>query len=323
MWSSRAVRSGDVELTTYHAGQGPLVILSHGFPELAYSWRHQVQPLVDAGYQVVAVDQRGYGKSDRPTAVEDYDIIHLTDDLLAVLDDAGEDSAVFVGHDWGAMVVWQMALLHPERVNGVVGMSVPFMPRGPVPPVSLMRQMFAGAFFYIVYFQDPGVADAELGSDPARTMRRLLAAPLPGPGQSADISSMSAADGQGFVDRIPEPERLPDWLTQAELDHYIAEFSRTGYTGGLNWYRNLDRNWELTLHLADAKVTAPSLFIGGSMDPVLSMANPELVTSWLSDHRGNVLVEGAGHWVQQEKPAEVNEALITFLGSVYQREALK
>ena len=181
------------------------------------------------------------------------------------------EKAVFVGHDWGALVVWQMSLMHPDRVAGVAGMSVPFIPRGPLPPVEQMRQLFADNFFYIVYFQDPGVADAELGGDPARTMRRLLCGASVRPGD--DLATAFANDGRGFIERIPEPDGLPDWLSQAELDHYVAEFSRTGFTGGLNWYRNLDRNWQLTEGVA-ATVAVPSLFIGGSLDPVLVLTPP-------------------------------------------------
>jgi pimeloyl-ACP methyl ester carboxylesterase len=319
----RTLARDDVELHVVEAGPGPSgplsgghgfpVVLAHGFPELAYSWRHQLPALAAAGYRAIAPDQRGYGRSSRPDAVEDYDITHLTGDLLALLDDLGEERAVFVGHDWGALVVWQLALLAPERVAGVVGMSVPFLPRAPLPPIQLMRKAFGDNFFYILYFQEPGVADAELGRDPATTMRRLLAGLTTG---SAPDPSTFAKDGRGFVERMPDPERLPDWLSQEELDHYVAEFSRTGFTGGINWYRNMDRNWELTEHLADAKVEVPSLFIGGRLDPVLLMSPPTAMDGWLTDHRGTVLVDDAGHWVQQEKPEAVNAALLDFLAQV-------
>lgn len=307
----RVVSVADVDLRVTEAGGGPPVILAHGFPELAYSWRHQIPALAAAGYHVVAPDQRGYGRSSRPAAIEDYDILALSGDLIGLLDDLGEERAVFVGHDWGSMVVWQTALLAPERVAGVVGMSVPFLPRGEVPPLTAMRQVFADSFFYILYFQEPGVADEELARDPARTMRRMLA----GLASGGDVSAM-AQDDRGFVDRLPEPDGLPDWLDQRELDHYVEEFGRTGFTGALNWYRNMDRNWELTEHLADARVEVPSLFIGGSDDPVLTMSPPSATEGWLTDHRGTVLVEGAGHWVQQEAPAETNEALLAFLGGL-------
>jgi pimeloyl-ACP methyl ester carboxylesterase len=310
--STRIVPTNGVELRVAEAGSGPPVILAHGFPELAYSWRHQLPALAAAGLRALAPDQRGYGGSTCPAAIEDYDIMALSGDLLGLLDDIGEERAVFVGHDWGAMVAWQTALLAPQRCAGVVGMSVPFQPRGDVPPIEAMRMVFADSFFYILYFQEPGVADADLGRDPERTMRGMLAGVGSG---DADADAM-AADGRGFVDRLPQPAELPGWLSTEELDHYVAEFRRTGFTGGLNWYRNFDRNWRLTEHLAGAKVTVPSLFIGGSDDPVLVMSPPEAAEQWLTDHRGTVLVEGAGHWVQQEAPDQVNEALLSFIADL-------
>jgi pimeloyl-ACP methyl ester carboxylesterase len=310
---SRTVATNGVELHVVEAGEGFPVVLAHGFPELSYSWRHQLPALADAGFHAIAPDQRGYGRSSRPEAIEDYDILHLTDDLLGVLDDMGEEKAVFVGHDWGSLVVWQMALLHPDRVAAVVGMSVPFIPRGPMGPVTMMRQIFGDTFFYILYFQEPGVADADLGADAATTMRRMLAGlTIPEDG-SIDMAGLAAPDGKGFVDRLPEPAGLPDWLSQDELDHYSAEFARTGFTGGINWYRNFDRNWELTPQLEGVKVTMPSLFITGGADPVAIMTPASVMDGWLEDHRGNVTIKGAGHWVQQQAPDEVNAALLTFL----------
>src|SRR5262245_44688079 len=306
----RTVVTNGVELHVVDAGSGPPVVLAHGFPELAYSWRHQIPALAGAGYRVLAPDQRGYGKSDRPEAIEDYDILHLTGDLLGLLDDIGEERAVFVGHDWGSMVVWQLALLAPERVAGVVGMSVPFIPRAPMPPIPVMKQLFTDTFFYILYFQEPGVADADLGRNPAETMRRMLAGVRMEDGAEVDASAALARDGRGFVDRLPDPDILPDWLSQEELDHYAEEFTRTGFTGGINWYRNFDRNWELTPQLDGAKIEVPSLFIGGSAVVVLMMTPPAAMDGWVTDHRGTVLVDGAGHWVQQERPREVNDALL-------------
>lgn len=312
----RTLQAGDVILRLAEAGDhGPLVVLAHGFPELAYSWRHQLPALAAAGWRAVAPDQRGYGGSSRPAAVEAYDVHHLVGDLVAVLDDLGEDRAVFVGHDWGSLVVSHVALLHPERVAGLVNLSVPHLPRGPVPPTSALRAAVGDNFFYMLYFQEPGVADADLDADPATTMRRMLAGLELGAGGLPD-PALFAADGRGFVERLPEPDVLPLWLTQAELDHYVAEFRRTGFTGGLNWYRNLDRNWETTPQLAGATVTCPSLFVGGARDPVVLMTPPVVGHPALGDHRGDVLVEEAGHWVQQEAPGAVNAALLEFLGSL-------
>lgn len=310
----RTVAVNGVELHVVEEGTGFPVIFSHGFPELAYSWRHQIPAVAAAGYRAVAPDQRGYGRSSKPERIEDYDIRHLSDDLIALLDDLGEQRAVFVGHDWGSMVVWQTALLHPDRVAGVCGMSVPFTPRPSIPPTERMRAVFAGSFFYILYFQEPGVADADLGADPTKTMRRLLA------GLRVDEDSqaigMSTDDDRGFIDRVPEPKKRPDWLSQDELDFYIGEFRRTGFTGGLNWYRNFDRNWEITPELAGARVEVPSFFVSGALDPVLLTTPVSVQDEWLADHRGTVLVEDAGHWVQQENPDEVNTALLGFLDSV-------
>jgi pimeloyl-ACP methyl ester carboxylesterase len=311
----RSVSTNGVELFVREAGDGPAVVLAHGFPELSYSWRHQIPALARAGYRVVAPDQRGYGRSSRPEPIADYDIAHLTGDLLGILDDLGEDRAVFVGHDWGAIVVWTLALLAPERVAGVAGLSVPFVPRSHRPPTERLRELLGDRFFYMLYFQEPGVADADLGRDPATTLRRLLAGARLGAGGD-DAGSLFADDGRGFVERLPEPAELPTWLSHDDLDHYVAEFTRTGFTGGLNWYRNLDRNWSLTEPLAGARVAVPSLFVGGSLDPVLVMTPPAVMDGRLDDHRGTLLLDGAGHWIQQERPDEVNEALLRFLAGI-------
>lgn len=317
MLRQRMIAVNDVELNVIDEGpsDGPLVILAHGFPELAYSWRHQVPALADAGYRVLAPDQRGYGRSSRPEDVAAYDIEHLSADLVALIDEVGAHKAVLIGHDWGAMAVWQTTLLYPDRVAGVCGMSVPFSPRSPAPPTTLWRQVFDGKFFYILYFQEPGVADAELNADPAKVMRRMLSGTRTDHGSLIDPNA-NADDGRGFADRFPEPDRLPDWLSPEELDIYISEFTRTGFTGGLNWYRNFDRNWELTPQLDGATIEVPSLFIGGTLDPVLIMAPPDAQAQWLTDFRGSVLIEDAGHWVQQEKANEVNTALLGWLRDI-------
>ncbi len=315
----RTVAVGDVELFVLDAGEGTPVVLVHGFPELGYSWRHQLPALAAAGCRVLAPDGRGYGRSSRPAPVDRYDIVHLTGDLLGLLDDIGVERAVFVGHDWGAMVVWQLALMAPDRVAGVAGLSVPFLPRGPIPPTQVLRGIVGDSFFYMLYFQEPGVADADLGRDPATTMTRMLAGlHLIEPAAPSQFGM--ADDGRGLVERLPEPPALPAWLRRDELDHYIAEFTRTGFTGAVNWYRNLDRNWALTEHLAGATVRPPALFIGGAQDPVVMMSPPGVMEGWLEDPRGVVLVEGAGHWVQQEKPGEVNAALVGFVDAVRRGE---
>ncbi|OIN78336.1 epoxide hydrolase [Mycobacterium malmoense] len=305
-----------MQLRVIEAGDrgAPVVILAHGFPELSYSWRHQIPALAEAGYHVLAPDQRGYGGSSRPGAIEAYNIHELTADLAGLLDDVGAERAVWIGHDWGAAVVWNAPLLHPDRVAAVAALSIPPLPRPQVPPTQAFRTLFGDNFFYILYFQEPGVADAELDADPARTMRRVMAG-RPALDQSAAMR-MLAPGPEGFVDRLPEPDGLPDWLSQDELDYYINEFSRTGFTGGLNWYRNFDRNWETTAELAGAKIPVPSLFIAGTSDPVLAFTRADRASEVIAGPYRQVMIEGAGHWLQQERPDEVNAALLEFLNGL-------
>ena len=313
--TERRVATNGIELHVVEAGpaDGFPVVLSHGFPELSYSWRHQVPALAEAGYRVICPDQRGYGRSDRPEATEAYDIHHLTGDLLGLLDEAGHERAAFVGHDWGAMVVNGVAALHPDRCAAVMTMSVPLLPRGGIAPTELFKMVFGDSFFYMLYFQEPGVADADLGRDPADTMTRMLAGLTVPEGGQLDTSGLSAPAGTGFVDRLPKPDGLPAWLSQDELDHYIAEFTRTGFTGGISWYRNMDRNWATTPELEGHQLTMPAAFLTGVDDPVNLMSPAALMEGYVKDLRFTRFVDGAGHWVQQEKPDDVNAALLEFL----------
>jgi pimeloyl-ACP methyl ester carboxylesterase len=287
------VGTNGIELHVAEEGEGPPVVLCHGFPELWYSWRHQLPALARAGWRAIAPDMRGYGGSSAPAETHAYDILTLCDDLVGLLDAIGEERAVFVGHDWGATVVWQLAIAYPKRVEAVVGMSVPFVPRPPEPPVTLMRQAL-GESFYIVWFQEPGVADQALAQD----VRRTLLTP--------EVWTEAWVMGKENAVR-------PEWLTEEDVRVYVEAFERTGFTGGLSYYRNLDRNWELTEHLGDSKVEQPALFIAGSRDPVLAWLPPEVMEGWVQDLRAKVILEGAGHWVQQERPEQVNEALLQFL----------
>ncbi|GAA1687825.1 epoxide hydrolase A [Mycolicibacterium murale] len=278
-------------MRTVEAGTpgAPLVVLAHGFPDLAHTWRHQIGPLAGAGFHVLAPDQRGYGGSGRPADVTAYDIHHLTADLLALLDWAGAQRAVVVGHDWGAMVAWHTALLHPDRVRAVAGISVPPVPRPRSRPTERWREKF-GDDFYMLRFQEPGPAEAMLGADVAATMRGLFAG-------------------------APDAD-LPPWLDTAAFEVYVREFTRTGFTGGLNWYRNYDRNWETTGALDSARITVPALFVGGTADPVLGFMRPERATEVVVEPYRQVLLDGAGHWVHQERADEVTAILLDFLGEV-------
>jgi pimeloyl-ACP methyl ester carboxylesterase len=291
--TERLVETNGVSLRVYEAGDrgAPVVVLAHGFPELAYSWRHQIPVIAQAGYHVLAPDQRGYGGSDRPEAVADYDIHALTGDLVGLLDEVGAAQAVFIGHDWGAMVVWHTAVLHPERVRAVAGLSVPPIPRARSRPTERWRQKF-GEDFYMLRFQEPGLAEAEMEADVSATMSGM------------------------FTGLSTERAPLPDWISADEFEHYVTEFSRTGFTGALNWYRNYDRNWESTPQLADATITVPALFVGGTADPVGPTMNPARARELAVGSYTEKWVDGAGHWVQQERADEVNQILLAFLSEV-------
>jgi pimeloyl-ACP methyl ester carboxylesterase len=290
----RMIATNGIELNVLEEGAGPPLVLCHGFPELAYSWRHQIPALAGAGFRVLAPDMRGYGRSSAPAQVDAYDIVTLCDDVCGVLDSAGEESAIFVGHDWGAHVVWQLAVLHPERVRAVAGLSVPFVPRAPAAPIPIMRRHL-GEDFYIVWFQQPGVADAALACDVRRTL------------------TTSRQWTAQWAEQDGSPTKRAEWLSEEELAVYVNAFERTGFTGGLNWYRNIDRNWELTADLAGRRVEQPALFLTGELDPVRRFMPAEAMHGWVTDLRAEVVVPGAGHWVQQQAPEAVNTTLLDFL----------
>jgi pimeloyl-ACP methyl ester carboxylesterase len=315
--TERIIETNGVQLHTVEAGEpgAPVVVLAHGFPELAYSWRHQIPVLAAAGYHVLAPDQRGYGRTTRPADIADYNVADLSADLIGLLDDVGADKAVFVGHDWGAQVAWGSAQLHPDRLAAVVGLSVPPVPRAKVPPTQSFRAIFGDNFFYMLYFQQPGVADAELDADPAKTLRRVIFGQA-APGDQAAAMRMLRPGPEGLIERIPEPDGLPSWISADEFDHYVAEFSRTGFTGGLNWYRNMDRNWEIQGNLTSDAITVPAMFIAGTDDVVLGFMRPDRAKEVITGPYREVMIEGAGHWLQQERPDQVNEALLDFLSGV-------
>jgi pimeloyl-ACP methyl ester carboxylesterase len=309
------VRGLRLHLAEAGPADGPVVLLLHGFPECWYSWRHQLAALAAAGFHAVAPDQRGYARSDAPGPVDAYTVLHLVGDAVGVLDAVGADSAVVVGHDWGAPVAWHTALLRPERVRGVVGLSVPFLPRGETRPTEGLARRH-GPGHYMLHFQQPGIADTELASDPRATFRRLLSR---GGGGTAP-PQLVVEPGGGFLDALPEPAGLPAWLTEADLDAYVEEYRERGFTGGLNWYRNLDRNWELTAAWQGAPVSTPALYLAGEQDLVIAGVPFDALVDNLRrsvpDLRGATALPGCGHWTQQERPDEVSTAIIEFAGEL-------
>jgi len=311
----RDIALGGIRLHLAEQGEGPLLVLCHGWPELAYSWRHQLPALAAAGFHAVAPDMRGFGRSDAPEDVGAYTLMHLTGDMVALVESLGERQAVIVGHDWGAPVAWHAALFRPDIFRAVVGMSVPYRPRGPAPPLATLRA--AGMHrFYWLYFEEPGVAEAEFERDVAETMRRILATPgFAVKPRNADEILVLPETG-GFLDLMKPAETLPEWLGEEELAVMVREYRRTGFRGGLNYYRNIDRNWELTAPWQGATIAVPALFIAGARDAVITGfgrgALAKLPES-LPGLRRTLILDGAGHWIQQERADEVNAALLEFL----------
>lgn len=309
----RFIETNGIRMHIAEAGSGPLVVLCHGFPESWYSWRHQLPALAEAGYHVVVPDQRGYGRTDAPAEVAAYTQLHLVGDIVGLLDALGEETAVIAGHDWGAPVAWNAGLMRPDRFRAVIALSVPYSPRNAVRPTDAMKALAGENFFYILYFQEPGVAEAELEADIRRT-HRMFAYSASGEPQPGTYFRPIPKNSK-FLDWSGDPgEDWSTFMTKADLDFYVAEFERAGFRGGLNWYRNVDRTWELMAPFQGAKMTQPALFVAGDRDGVIANraaydALPENVPAL----RKRVLLPGCGHWTQQERPAEVNAEMLELL----------
>jgi pimeloyl-ACP methyl ester carboxylesterase len=311
----RVVETNGIRMHLAEEGNGPLVVLCHGFPESWYSWRHQLRALAAAGFHAVAPDMRGYGRTDRPDAIDAYTLLHLVGDMIGLLDTLGAETAVIAGHDWGAPVAWHAALLRPDRFRGVIGLSVPYRPRGPVRPTTAMPQG-DDALFYQLYFQTPGLAEAELERDVRLTTRSVLYSGSGDAPVDAAAIAMVPRSG-GFLSGMRNPASLPPWLAEADVDFYAGEFERGGYRGGLNWYRNMDRNWELMAPFAGARVAIPALYLVGDRDLVLHFRGMDQLVANLSSFvpklQETILLPGCGHWTQQERASELNAAMIDFL----------
>lgn len=315
------VRTNGIELHVALSGppDGPPLVLCHGFPELWYSWRNQLSSLAEAGYRVLAPDLRGYGGSSHPTEVADYGSDKLTGDLCGLLDHYGYETAAFSGHDWGAMVVWELGRLHPDRVSSICNLSVPYT-NSTAPPTKIFETIFAETFFYMLYFQAVGPAEAEFEADPRFFLRTILySAGREGMENPHPLVTDAPRQGTRFLDILtPAPKTLPAWLTERDVDMYAEAFKQNGFFGPVSYYRNMDANWARAKDIPASIYTMPTAFITGSLDPVLSMTPGAAarMAELLPDFRGTTVVEDAGHWVQQEKPAETDAALLAFLASV-------
>lgn len=314
---SRLLKTDGLTQQVLEAGSGPLVLLIHGFPELGVSWRAQVQALAEAGYHAVAPDMRGYGGTDKPDETAAYSILNLVGDMVDLVRAQGETECVVVGHDWGAPVAWHCALMRPDMFRAVAGLSVPFQPRRPGgPPTPAMAAITKRAGLgdlYISRFQAPD-AHEQADSDPATALRKMFHA-YDGATPDGRQSTGFMPDGVSMLDSIADDATLPPWLSEPHFAEYVAAFSAGGFNGPINWYRNLDRNWALTAFLQDARIAQPSLFIVGERDPVRHYAGAHEATlkDWLNDLRGQHVLPGAGHWLQQERPDDVNRLLLGFL----------
>lgn len=310
------IEANGIQFRIAVAGEnGPLVLLAHGWPESWYNWRHQISFLVDLGYRVVAPDMRGFGQSDAPHEISAYDIKHLSADMVGIIDALGEKEAIMVGHDWGAIVAWYTVLYYPERFPALIAMSVPYGGRPEQSIYETYQQRFGDDFFYMLYHNEPsGVAEAEYDADPYGLISRLYLSP-DSPREAPEITDKKRSAG-GWIGRLGAPKELPQWLDRADLEYVVNEFKQSGFRGGINYYRNLHRNWEITEEL-DPIVKVPTLFIAGEKDMVIAHATAEQLKSALSrvvpDLRDVVLIPKVGHWVQQEAPQQTNAAMEEFL----------
>jgi len=314
----RIIETNGIRMHIAEQGTGPTVLLCHGFPECWYSWRHQLAALAASGFRAVAPDQRGYGQTEAPAEIERYTLLHLVGDMVGLLDSLGVEQAVIAGHDWGAPVAWLAARLRPDRFRAVIALSVPSRARGTVRPTTVMPQT-DDAVWYQLYFQEPGVAEAELDRN-VRTVCRIGRINVSGdaPPRPEPFGMVPLQGGLFAHARVPQvPPPLPAWLTEADVDYYTSEFIRTGFRGGLNWYRNIDRNWELLAPFDGLPVTVPALYIAGDRDPVIKFPGMDRhiadMPKFVPHLRGSIMLPGCGHITQEERPVEVNAAMIDFL----------
>lgn len=317
---TRHIQTDGLTQQVLEAGSGPLVLLIHGFPELGISWRAQVRALADAGYHAVAPDMRGYGGTDKPAEMADYSILKLVGDMVGLVRALGEIRCVVVGHDFGASVAWHCALLRPDIFGAVFCLSVPFQPRRPKgPPTAAMAAITKRAglgVLYINQFQHPD-AHVALDADPATSLRKAFYA-YDGATPDERQSTGFFPEGGTLLSTIGDDASLPPWMEEAHFAEYVAAFSAGGFKAPLDWYRRLDANWADTAFLQDARITVPAGFAVGERDPVRHYAGKHEagLKEWIPNLRLQVVIPGAGHWIQQERPDEVNRLLLGFLGEL-------
>jgi pimeloyl-ACP methyl ester carboxylesterase len=317
---SRIIRTDGLNQQILEAGEGPLVLLIHGFPELGISWRAQVETLAAAGYHAVAPDMRGYGGTDKPERTEDYSILKLVGDMVDLVRALGETTCVVVGHDWGAPVAWHCALLRPDIFRAVAGLSVPFQPRipkgAPTPMMAALAKRAGLGDLYISRFQ-PADAHEAFDVDPATTLRKMF---WSYDGETSDQGQSTGflTPGVSMLESIDAAATLPPWMSEDHFAEYVAAFGAGGFKGPIDWYRCIDLNWSLTAFLQDRTIDQPSLFLVGERDPVRRYAGQHeaALAKWLTDMRGQTVLPGAGHWLQQERPDEINAALLKFLNGL-------
>lgn len=318
MTEFRIIDAGAARIRAKVEGEGPLVVMVHGFPESWYSWRHQIGPVAAAGFTACAIDVRGYGGSDKPQDVAAYDMESIVGDVVGVADALSPgEPAVLLGHDWGAPIVWNSALARPDRFRAVAALSVPFMGVPKRPFTEVFRQAFTakGRFFYQEYFQQPGVAEAELEADVRGFLRKFIYAIC---GDAPAGSWPDKPHGAKLLEGLVDPQPFPVWLTETDLDYYVAEFEASGLRGPLNRYRNHERDYAWAQQFADRRIEQPALFVGGTKDPASTLfgaiSDPvAAMAPYVPNLEGHML-DGCGHWTQQERPEEVNRLVLDWLG---------
>ena len=310
----RTVQTNGIRMRIAEAGEGPLVILCHGFPESWYSWRHQLPALAEAGYRAVAPDQRGYGETEAPSNIHDYTQFHLVGDVVGLVAALGEKQAAIVGHDWGAPVAWNAAQWRPDVFRAVAALSVPATERSAQPPTATMKATFGDRFFYILYFQTPGVAEHELQRDVRAALRRFLFGVSGNARRGMRGMREPPHRSAFFLEQLEDTETLPSWLAEADLDYFVAAYEKNGFRGPLNWYRNMDLTWALSAPFQGKKIEQPALFVSGDRDLIANMPNFEAnMRAVATNLKDVVILPGIGHWTQQEAPEQTNAALANFL----------